>query len=133
MSAAVETWKEMWCGAEFQCFRDERGETFHFRKAQLMRGKPSGPYNTIEEYTRPAHLLTLENAFNVSGISIVRLKYFIKYKRLSAIRKRWRYGIRQRAGLLVDIRDLRELMARLAIAKHLRVAEWDVDASELLK
>ncbi len=55
MSAPIETWKEMWCGAEFQCFRDERGETFHFRKARLMRGKPSGPYNTIEEYTRPAH------------------------------------------------------------------------------
>lgn len=132
-AVGVETWVERFCGAEFQCFRDERGELFHFRKARLQRGRPTGPFNTIEEFTRPAHLLTLENCYNISGISVDRLKYYIHQGRCAAIKKVWKYGNRIRKGYLIDIRDLRELMARQAIEKHYGRIQWDRSADETLK
>lgn len=130
---AVETNKKEYRGAEFVTFTNERKELFFFRKSTLMRGKPLGPYRTLEEVRRPASLLTLENIFSMTGITLNQLRYAIHHGQLQAIKKTWWIGRIRRSGFLVHAADLQEFMARKAINKfHKKLIEWDVDARDIL-
>jgi len=133
--SGVETWNENLQGGRFVCFRNARGELFHFKRNLLMRGKPRGPFNTIEEHTRPATMLTLENAANVSGcFSAASLGGYIRKGQLKAIKKVWRYGRIQRSGLLIDISDLEQFLAKRAIERHKgKLIEWDIDPLRLIR
>lgn len=120
-------------GAEFNTFQNERGELFFFRKAQLMRGKPLGPYNKLEEVRRPATLLTLENISSMTGITVPNLRYHIQQHHLKAVKKTWWFGAKRRSGFLVHMKDIQEFMMKREITKyHDKLIEWDIEATEIL-
>lgn len=133
MASNVEQWNEIHSGVEYVCFRTERGELFHFRKNRLKRGKPCAPFNTIEEFTRSVDMLTLKNAEAVSGIGWTIMRTAIKDGKLLAIKKIWHHGRQHRHGLLVNLKELQEWIARRAFEKHLgKDIEWDMTALGVL-
>lgn len=130
---AVQTETTEYRGAEFVTFKNERGELFFFRKSTLMRGKPLGPYNTLEEVRRPATLLTLENIFSMTGVTVSQLRYAIHHAQLKAIKKTWWLGKIRRSGFLVHSADLQEFLTRKAVTKfHDKLIDWDIDAKDIL-
>jgi hypothetical protein len=130
--AAVETWVHQVRGAKFICFKNSRGELFHFKSNQLMRGRPIAPFNRIEEFTRSADVLTIENAHHMSGITVKMLRYWVKTGQLPAVKRRWRYGSIGRCGILINLKDLQDFMAKQAITKYVGKVEWDVNPREVL-
>lgn len=131
---AVETGSESWCGADFVTFENERGEKFFFRKSVLYRGVPIGPFKNLEDSKRPAHLLTVRNCFNLTGIPIRTLTGHIAKGELKAVKRIGHYGVRRWHGWLVDLADLKEYMARKTFEKYKgKTIEWDVDALGLMK
>ena len=133
---AVESWTVSAPTGEtkYVCFKNKRGELFYFVKSKLMRGKPTIPRNSAEEVSRPASLLTRENASYISGISPASLEKAIQRGHLRAIKKTWKYGYRHRSGLFIDIHDLEQYMAKKAIEKYKgRMIEWDMDPLRLIR
>ena len=130
----VERKDVSWCGANYVTFENERGEKFFFRKSVLMRGTPIGPYKRLEDFGRPAHLLTLNNCANLVAIPQRTLRWYIKQGQLKAIKKIGKYGVTRWHGWLVDLADLKELVARKTFEKYKgKAIEWDVDAIGLVK
>lgn len=131
---SVEKWTEVHSGIEYVCFRNSFGELFHFRKNVLKRGKPCAPFNTIEEFTRPYTLLTVENAARIAGVEWTTMIKYVRDKRLRTTKKVWSHGRQHRHGLLIDLFDLQEWAAKRAFETRLgKRIDWDTSALGLLE
>jgi len=119
-------------GSTYVCFKNERGEIFHFKKNVLMRGLPCGPFNSAEEVRRPMNILTLANAAALCSMTERNLRYAIYNGKLAGVLRTWWYGHRRRQGWLVDIKDVKELIAKRALSKALGKVEWDISAGDVL-
>lgn len=119
-------------GQPYVCFRNAHGEVFHFQRSQLKRGMPFGPWRTADCINRPLSSLTIENASHVSGLSPQIIRNAIWSGVLPAVMRKWRWGNVFRRGYLVEMKHVRELVARRALERAKGLIEWDVSALEVV-
>lgn len=74
-------------------------------------------YKCAKDFPRPPHLLTVQEASEISGLCPQTLRKYIKLGWLGSVKRSWRYGIYKRQALFIPIQELRLMVLRRLGAK----------------